>query len=274
MTQAIYRGMDRAALDVAYNNTKAVADFAGIMADFQTRSRKLYDTAPCQRGLQYGEGPRERYDWISCSRPDAPTFVFIHGGYWQNCVKEDFAFVASGPLARGYNVVLAEYTLAPEATMTEIVAEIGLLLDHLAADRDGLGIAGRPLCLSGHSAGGHLSAMYRAHPAVSRVLAISALVELEPISLCWLNERLKLSAREIADFSPLRHIGRGAPMVLAVGANELPELVRHSTDYALACEAAGEPVGLVHVPRCTHFSVLDDLARPDGWQMSVLAALD
>ncbi|MFP6562443.1 alpha/beta hydrolase [Paraburkholderia sp. B3] len=274
MTQAIYRGMDRDTLDMAYNNTKAVADFAGVLADFQARSRKLYEAVPCQRDLRYGGRPRQRYDWIPCDRPDAPTFVFIHGGYWQNCVKEDFAFVASGPIARGYNVALAEYTLAPEASMTEIVAEIGLLLDHLAADRAGAGIAGRPLCLSGHSAGGHLSAIYRAHPAVSKVLAISALVDLEPISLCWLDEKLKLSAREINDYSPLRHIGHGAPMVLAVGANELAELVRHSTDYALACEAAREPVGLVHVPGCTHFSMLDDLARHDGWQMSVLGAPD
>lgn len=67
--------------------------------------------------------------------------MFIHGGYWSNCTKEDFAFIAEGPLARDLNVVLVEYTLAPEATITEIVDQIGQLLEHLAADRDGLGLA-------------------------------------------------------------------------------------------------------------------------------------
>jgi arylformamidase len=268
---AIYRGMDRSTLDAAYNNSQAVTDFPAVLSAFQARSRRLYEAVSYQRDLRYGERPRERYDWIPCGLADAPTFVFIHGGYWQSCAKEDFAFIAEGPAARGYNVVLAEYTLAPDISMTGIVTEIGRLLDHLKADRDGLGIAGRPLCLSGHSAGGHLTAVHRTHTAVSKALAISALVDLEPISLCWLNDKLTLTHAEIDDYSPLRHIGKGAPMMIAVGSHELPELVRHSTEYALACETAGERVGLLHLPGCDHFSILEDLARPDGWQMNVLA---
>ncbi|UXU91802.1 alpha/beta hydrolase [Burkholderia sp. S-53] len=260
----LYRGMDRTALDAAYDNINAVPDFPAVLAECQARSTKLYDTASCRRDLRYGDRPRERYDWIACGRENAPTFVFIHGGYWQACVKEDFAYVASGPLAAGFNVVLAEYTLAPDASMTQIVGEIGSLLDHVAGDRDGLGIAGKPLVLSGHSAGGHLTAQHRTHRAVTAALPISALVDLEPISLSWLDDKLQLSPHEIDAFSPLRHVGKGVPTVVAVGGAELPELVRHSDDYAAACRAAGGTVELIHVPGCTHFSVLDALARPDG----------
>ncbi|AOZ09113.1 alpha/beta hydrolase [Cupriavidus malaysiensis] len=272
MTTTLYRGMDRPALDAAYDNTKAIPDFPAVLADFRARSAALYAAAPCRRDLRYGDRPRERYDWIACGQPDAPTFVFIHGGYWQNCDKEDFAFIAGGPLARGFNVVLVEYTLAPEASMTRIVGEIGRLLDHLAADRDGLGTAGRPLVLSGHSAGGHLTAQFRAHPAVTAALPISALVDLEPIALSWLDDKLRLSAQEVDAYSPLRHVGKGAPTVVAVGGAELPELVRHSDEYAAACATAGEAVELIHLPHCTHFSVLDDLARPDGRLLQALSA--
>ncbi|MFT4068047.1 alpha/beta hydrolase [Paraburkholderia sp.] len=269
----VYRGMDRPTLDAAYNNTKAIPNFPEVLGDFRARSAKLYERVPGRRDLRYGERPRERFDWLSCGKAGAPTFIFIHGGYWQNCVKEDFAFVADGPLAKGFNVVLAEYTLAPEASMTQIVGEIGRLLDHLKADPDGLGSAARPVCLSGHSAGGHLTAMYRAHPLVTSALPISALVDLEPISLSWLNEKLQLSNDEIAAYSPIRHIGQGVPTVVAVGAAELPELVRQSDEYAAACEAAGEKVARVHVPGCTHFSVLDDLARADGMLLRALEQL-
>ena len=270
---ALYRGMDKAALDAAYNNTQAVPDFPTVLADFQARSERLYNETPCRRDLRYGSSARERYDWLSCGESGAPTFVFIHGGYWQNCTKEDFAFIAKGPLAKGFNVVLAEYTLAPEASMARIVSQLGTLLDHLSEDRDDLGTASRPLCLSGHSAGGHLSAAHRSHQAVMSALAISPLVDLEPISLSWLNEKLKLSSNEIDSYSPIRHIGKGAPMVIAVGADELPELVRHTDEYALACEAAGEKIARVHVPECTHFSVLDDLAQPEGLLMKELTQL-
>lgn len=269
----LYRGMDRATLDAAYDNTAAVEDFPAILADFQSRSAQLYASTTCRRDLPYGEGPGQRYDWIPCGRTDAPTFVFIHGGYWQACTKEDFAFIASGPLANGFNVVLAEYTLAPQASMSQIGSEIGNLLDHLAADRDHLGCAGRPLVLSGHSAGGHLAALHRAHPVVSTALPISPLVDLEPISLSWLNEKLHLTTEEIHAYSPLHHIGAGAPTLVAVGAAELPELIRHADEYAMACQAAGEAASLIQMPDCNHFSVLDDLARAHGVLLGALAEM-
>ncbi|MCA3862202.1 MAG: alpha/beta hydrolase, partial [Burkholderia sp.] len=182
----LYRGMDRAALDAAYLNTKVVPDFPALLASMQARSATLYEAASVRHDLRYGAQPAQRFDWLSCGQPDAPLFVFIHGGYWQHCAKEDFAYAASGPLACGFDVILAEYTLAPAATMTDIVGEIGALLDYLAHDPDGLGTAKRPIHLSGHSAGGHLTAVHRAHPGVVSALAISPLVDLEPISLCCL----------------------------------------------------------------------------------------
>ena len=103
---------------------------------------------------------------------------------------------------------------------------------------------------------------------------LGALVDLEPISLSWLNDKLRLSEQEIAAYSPIHHVGNGVPAVVAVGGAELPELVRQSDEYAAACEAAGQKVALVHVPGCTHFSVLDDLARADGVLMTALAQLD
>ncbi|MEO6972863.1 MAG: alpha/beta hydrolase [Rhodoferax sp.] len=266
----LYRGMDRATLDAAYNNSNAVPGSARMMVHFRNRSANVYLDVACQRGLAYGPSPRQRYDWFAAGPSGAPTFVFIHGGYWQACAKEDFAFIVQGPLQRGFNVVLAEYTLAPEASMTQIVGEIGALLDHLQADRDGLGIAGQPLCLSGHSAGGHLAAMHRSHPLVSHAMPISALVDLEPISLGGLNDKLQLTAGEVKAFSPLRHIARGAPMTVVVGDAELPELIRHSRLYAADCQARGETASLVPVPGCNHFTVLDDLASPSGVQMMAL----
>lgn len=266
----LYRGMDRAALDAAYNNTRAIPDFPETLARFQARSIALYETASCRRDIAYGPLPRQRFDWFSCGEKDAPVFIFIHGGYWQNCTKEDFAFVAKGPLGHGFDVVLAEYTLAPTASMTSIVAEIRRLLDYLAADALKLHGGGRQVCLSGHSAGGHLTASHRDHPAVTHAMPISALVDLEPISLSWLNDKLQLTEREIEDHSPIRHIAPGAPMTVTVGAAELPELVRHSREYADACRLAGERVEYVPVAGCTHFSVLEDLAEPTGVQMTAL----
>lgn len=240
------------------------------MQGFQARSAEFYKATACQRDIHYGEHTRQRFDLLPGQNSNAPTWIFIHGDYWQNCSKVDFAFVAEGPLAHGFNVVLAEYTLAPQASMTQIVDEIGSLLDYLAANRDRLGIGHGPVCLSGHSAGGHLSAVHRSHPLLAHAMPISPLVDLEPISLCWLNEKLNLTPHEIDTYSPLRHIGKGIPMTVAVGAAELPELVRHAREYAAAALKVGETARHVEVDHCTHFSMLEDLAESSGILMSAL----
>jgi acetyl esterase/lipase len=256
--------MDRAALDKAYNNTKALPDFPAVLAGFRARSAAFYESNKVLRDQSYGSEPRQRFDLVLSSKADAPTWIFIHGGYWQSLAKEDVAFVASGPLAHGFNVILVEYTLAPHTSMTGIVNEIGALLDHVAANREPLGLGSGPVSLAGHSAGGHLAAVHRSHPLVAHAMAISPLVDLEPISLCWLNENLKLTPDEVETYSPLRHIGAGAPMTIAVGAAELPELVRHSREYAAAAVKAGQAARYVSVEDANHFSVLNDLADPGG----------
>jgi len=262
--QTSWRTMDRATLDAAYSN-------GDPPADFETRSAAFYSAhAGAELDVRYGPAPRERFDFFPASsdkQSPASTFVFVHGGYWQSCDKELCAFVAEGPLARGMNVVVAEYTLAPTASMTQIVSEIGRLLDFLVEQGH------TTLVLGGHSAGGHLTAMHRYHPAVKYALPVSGLFDLEPISAGRLNDKLGLSAEEITRFSPMRHIAHGAPMVVTAGNAERPELIRHSHDYAHACADAGEHVTYLPVPGADHFSILYDLADPDGLQLTVLAQL-
>lgn len=153
--------------------------------------------------------------------------------------------------------------------MSTIVGQIAKALDHLMAHREALNI-GRQVVLCGHSAGGHLTALHRRHPLVTLALPISGLMELDPISRCWLNDKLQLSKEDIQRFSPQRLIGDGAPLLVTVGANELPELIRHSREYASACREAGQTVSLVELAGCHHFAVLDDLAQADGEHLRAL----
>jgi arylformamidase len=267
----IYRGMDRPTLDLAYNNGAAVPNAADISADYARRSAAVYDSFDVKRDLAYGAGARQRLDWIPGPIVGAPTFAFIHGGYWQSRDKENFAHVAAGPLARGFNVALIEYTLGPEARMGQIVDEIGQAVDFLASCLPDWGADPRRLCLAGHSAGGHLAVCHRAHPAVSLVLGISGLYDLEPIRLCYLNDKLDLTPDEVAERSPARHIGPGARTLLTVGAIELPELIRQTVDYAALQRAAGQDPKEIAAPGHDHFTVLETIAMPDGAALEAVA---
>jgi arylformamidase len=112
------------------------------------------------------------------------------------------------------------------------------------------------------------------HPAVRGAIPVSGIFDLEPIALGVLNEKLRLSAEEITKLSPLKNLAqRSPPLKLFVGAAELPELKRQSEDYVKAARARGLSVRLTTLPGHHHFSILDELARPDGALTGALADL-
>jgi arylformamidase len=251
----MYRGMDRAALDAAYNNGAAVRDSAQIVADWEARSVKLRAAHPDGMDLRYGNDERNRIDYFAARR-DGPVLMFIHGGYWQNRAKELFAFVAQGPLAWGINVALVGYTLAPQKRLDGIVAEIHASLSWLYESVPMLGGDRRAIHVSGWSAGGHLTAMAMSHPAVRGGLAISGIYDLEPMRLSYINDKLRLDEDEARRNSPGP---TDKPIFIAYGAAELPEMCRQSEDYAGLVKTRAEAI-----PGRNHFTVLEDLASPHG----------
>jgi len=263
MDEIIWRGMTRAQLDAAYNNTAAVKNSAEKLADWSRRSALLRGRAGVLLDLTYGPRPRNRIDIFPNGRWRAPLFVFIHGGYWQRNSKEIFGCVAGGPLARGFDVALVGYTLAPEATLTEIVGEVHAAMRWLRAEGPRLGIATGKLVVSGWSAGGHLTAV--ALPEADAGLAISGIFDLEPCRLNYLNEALKITLDEQVNLSPIRQLlSRSPPLVIAFGTAELPELQRQSRDYYSMREAAKLPTELLALEGHDHFSILEELASPTG----------
>jgi arylformamidase len=265
MNEILWRGMTRAELDTAYDNRGAVKNSAAALASWTERSARLRAAHPELLDLSYGARPRNRIDLFRAGARAAPLLVFIHGGYWQRNAKELFACMAEGPLARGIDVALPGYTLAPEATISEIVAEVRAAIAWLRVDGPQYGVAEGRLIISGWSAGGHLTAMAMAMPEVDAGLAISGIYDLEPCRLNNLNEALRLSAEEAAAMSPIWHLPpRAGPVVIAYGAAELPELQRQSRDYCAALRDAGLSAALMPLAGHDHFSILEELASAAG----------
>lgn len=270
----LYRGMDRAALDAAYNNAAAVADSAAFIARWERESATIRAAMPRHLDLRYAPAERQRLDFFAATARRAPTLLFIHGGYWQNRAKELFSFVAEGPLSLGIHVALIGYTLAPEARLDRIVAQCRDALRWLGAAVAELGGDPARIFVAGWSAGGHLTAMLMDEPLVKGGLAISGIYDLEPIRLNYLNEKLRLDADEATRNSPLLHLpARAAPLAVTVGGDELPELRRQSETYHAAWRAKGLPGEFVPLPGCHHFTALEALARPDGPLVEALARL-
>ena len=259
-----WRTMSQHDRDLGLNNGIAVPASADMVAGWDRHSAGTRARYSGHLDLRYGPRERNRIDFLKVA-DGGPRLLFIHGGYWQTRAKETFAVFAGGPMAHGINVALIGYTLAPDATLDEIVAEIHQGLDFLAAQLPDLGGDPDRIVVSGWSAGGHLTSMALSHPSVKAGMAISGIYDLEPIRHSYLNVKLGLDQAMSQRNSPMMQAGGALkPLSLVVGSAELPLLRKQTADFAGHRAKYGLPVTYEEIPDANHFSVMDELMSPTG----------
>jgi acetyl esterase/lipase len=259
-----WRTMSQEERDLGLNNGVAVADSTGMVAGWERRSAEMRTRYPDHIDLRYGPRERNRIDFLKAG-DKAPTLLFIHGGYWQNRAKEVFTIVAEGPIAHGINVALIGYTLAPDATLDEIVAEIHAGIGFLTKKLPALGAASDGIVVSGWSAGGHLASMALSHPQVRAGMAISGIYDLDPIRHSYLNVKLRLDGPMSRRNSPMMQPdGPIKPLSLVVGSAELPLLRKQTADFAGHRARYGLPVTYEEIPGADHFSIMQEMMSPNG----------
>jgi arylformamidase len=281
----VFRGYDREGLDREYDNRGKVADFPAWLERYARESEKVRADLPARLGVAHGEHPGERLDVFLPPGPGpAPVHVFVHGGYWQRMDKADFSFVARALQPAGAAVVVINYGLIPAVDMDELVRQCRAAVAWVWRNAASFGGDPGRLTVSGHSAGGHLTAMLMATdwPAFDRVpagairagLGLSGLYDLEPIRLSYLNDVLRLAPEEAWRNSPV-HLRppRAGRLLLAVGAEEGPEYLRQSADLAAAWRRWGCPVEVQVLEGHHHFSIVAELERPDSPLARTLQAL-
>lgn len=255
--------LDQAARDAAYDNNAAVPDSAAQAAARNAASAAYRAAHAGALDIPYADADRTAFDLYPAKDPAAPCLVFLHGGYWQRNSRDLFACFAEGPAKAGWSVAIPGYTLAPDASLTRIVAEIGQALDWLAQHGPAHGIAG-PVVLAGWSAGAQLVAMQLHHPSVDAGLAISGVYDLGPIRDTVLDQALRLTEAEVATLSPLHLPVVAKPLTIAYGTGERPALVHDARNFHALRSAAHAPGALLPVAGAEHFSILNGLRTPRG----------
>jgi arylformamidase len=259
-----WRAMSQQDRDLGLNNGVAVAGSGDMVAGWERRSAEMRAQYSDHLDLRYGPRERNRIDFFKAAEK-APTLLFIHGGYWQMRAKEVFAIFAGGPMAHGINVAMIGYTLAPDATLDEIVAEIHQGLDFLAERLPALGGDASRIVVSGWSAGGHLTSMALSHPNVKAGIGISGIYDLEPIRHSYLNVKLGLDEAISRRNSPvMQATGAMKPLALVVGSAELPLLRKQTADFACHRAKFGLPVIYEEIPGANHFTIMNEMLSPTG----------
>lgn len=258
----------------AFENGAYIADAETYPARWDARAQAFRASAKGEIDIAYGEGTRQKMDLFMPAGAPKGLTVFVHGGYWHAFDKSSWSHLAAGAIAHGWAALLPSYTLAPEARISAITAEIAQAIEVAAAR-----VAG-PIRLSGHSAGGHLVARMACantplarsiQSRIARAVSISGVHDLRPLHLAAMNEVLQLSEGEAAAQSPVLH-DPALPFTAWVGAQERPEFLRQTRLIAEAWERKGGDISSHYEPGKHHFDVIDGLADPQSDLMAAMLA--
>ncbi len=259
--------------EAEYNLRLRHPDFEGHFAVWEAESVRVREALTCTLDVRYGDGPGMTADLFPASESDAPIQVFIHGGYWRAMDKDVHSFPAEGIVAAGGAAVSLNYALAPAVTLETIVEQCRVAVEWIADNADRLGGDAGRIFVSGHSAGGHLTAMMlctdwaargRAADLVKGGTAISGIFDLAPLMETSINDDIRLDAAAAARNSPIHllPVAGGAPLIAAVGAAETAAFIAQNRAFADAWRTCGYDATVIEAGGLNHYTVVMEMGRP------------
>ncbi|XP_008184915.1 kynurenine formamidase [Acyrthosiphon pisum] len=224
--------------------------------------------------IRYGSGDQQLLDVYEDGLISSDcTFVYIHGGYWQELNKDISAYCVEPLVNAGIRVVVPGYDLAPKVTLFNIVEEIHQMLSYL---KDSLKY--KNIWLGGHSAGAHLAASM-IHPEINEnigvkgFILISGIFDLSPLLETSINKLLKLNKNTCLELSPLKNLygldfthitaQNCIKFFVAYGENDSPAFHFQSKQFAKFLEKLGLDVTEERINGVDHFDIVENLSSID-----------
>jgi arylformamidase len=277
-------------LDEEYVGEQLYRGRGEIRPIMDSASKAVYDGTRHISDVPYTAHALGTFDLFPCGRSNAPLLLFFHGGYWRRNDKTNWAFLAPPFLERGISVALMNYPLAPAATMDVIVEHARSSIAYIAKKAADLGVDARRIYVSGHSAGGHLTAMATQtrwsdyaldFDPVRGACAISGLYDLLPLKLSKLNEIIKLDLEAAYRNSPIHFISQvdrptwqKRKLILSVGGAEPFEFHQQQRRFAETWTAYGLACEVVPNEAETHGEILWSIGQGSPLGDAILAMIE
>jgi len=277
MAQAVYQSYNPDALYAQYNNRGMVPNFQDFADNFARRSEAVRTSDMAMAlNIAYGGRDAQQIDLFLPGVENLPLHVFIHGGYWQWNDRKPYAFVAEQLVPAGAAVATVGYPLCPSVGFRELCDSVRAAIAHLWRHAGDYGYDRGRIHISGHSAGGHLTALMAATdwPSVDgdlpvdlikSAIPISGVFDLEPILYTPIGDPLGLDADEVHVLSPLFLPAPGkGPVTVAVGGDESDEFHRQADTYRDHLRGQSVDADVLDIAGKHHFSVVAELAVPES----------
>jgi len=279
---SLYKGMGAKTLEAQYNLTQRrdanpdLENFMNVVERWLKLGVEIRATSNAQISLSYGKGEREVLDYFYSGDPNGPLLMYIHGGYWQRGDKSMYSFISESFVKQGVSVAIINYDLTPAVRIGQIPQQIRKAIAWCFHHAEDLKFNKDQFHLTGHSAGGHLTAMMMATDwpefdkrlptdLIKTASPISGVFELEPIVHTSLNEGPQMDIQEAIEQSPMFiSPTNNVPQLVIYGGGETTEFNRQANAYADKFRTKDRAMEVYEVPHCDHFSELECLAEDDS----------
>lgn len=275
MAEIVWGNYTQQELDDNYNQASLVPNVDEYQQRNLAASARVRDELDCILNVAYGPTLDEKLDVFPAASKGGPVLVWCHGGAWTRTSKEGSSFLAAPFVAAGASFLALDFTLAPKASLDEMVRQCRAAIAWAYRNADDYGWDRDQIHVAGHSSGGHLSGMTLVTdwegdyglPAdlIKSGAPFSGMYDLDPVRHSHRNSYLDLTEKSALRNSSIHQIPeRGFPIVNGHGTGELAEFQRQNREFAQAWRDAGHPVTEIVLDGLNHFDVCIEMANPDG----------
>jgi arylformamidase len=273
----VFLDYDQIELDAAYDQAVYQPNVLQLNKRWASNSARARARIGEPLRRAYGETPIEQLDIFRTDKPNAPIFMFIHGGAWIRGAASAYSAMAEMFLGAGAHYVVPDFINVGDTggdlfPMAEQVCRAIAWVWRNAAS-----FGGDPdrLYVGGQSSGAHLAAVAlttdwageHGLPAdiIKGGLATSGMYELAPVRLSARADYVKFTDAMVERLSPIRHLDRlGAPLIVSYGTYESPEFIRQAKEFAAAVDAVGRLRELIVGENYSHLDLPETLCNPYG----------
>lgn len=221
------------------------------------------------KNVTFGEGERDALDIYRAEKPklNAPVLMFVHGGSWDSGDKNIYKFLAEGFTRSGYDVVVPNYRIYPEAKFPNFLNDNSKAVAFTAKN-----FPDRPIVLMGHSAGAYNVLMLGLRDTFLKEVGVDLCSSISGIvGLAAPTGIVPLESERLIEIFPDRFTGQDAALnnvsgpspalFLGHGESDTTVYPQNSTALAEKVTARGGVAQVEIYPGQSHIDVIKVLSR-------------
>ncbi len=264
----LYRDFDtQEQIDAQYNPSIGLSDRHSPLDHYLATAQAARKNLKCVLDVPFGPTVHETLDIFPSDVPNAPAFVFIHGGYWRALSSKEFSGIALGLQPLGITTVVLNYALCPQVSIDEITRQARAAVAWTARNIAQYGADPTRIGIGGHSAGANLASMCLLTPweqdyglpkdLLKAAILVSGLFDLAPLRYSYLQPMIQLDDGMVRRNSSAFLVRPcTTPTWVTWGGSETSEFARQSALFYTAWSALGNTGLLKEQLGANHFTAI------------------